>query len=75
MDTTIKSQVLQEMESLPESLQRRVLEYVQALQKAERRGVPGKDLLQFVRAIPPDDLALMSRAIEEECERVDVNEW
>lgn len=35
----------------------------------------GKDLLKFVGSIPADDLKRMSDAIEEGCERIDLNEW
>lgn len=35
----------------------------------------GRDLLKFVGSIPADDLKRMSEAIEEGCERVDLNEW
>jgi hypothetical protein len=38
-------------------------------------GIPGKDLLQFAGLIDPDDLALMRQAIEEDCGRVDLDEW
>ena len=42
---------------------------------ARMRGVPGNVLREFAGAIPPDDVARMSRVIEEERERVDPNEW
>lgn len=35
----------------------------------------GRDLLKFVGSIPADDLKRMSEAIEEGCERIDLNEW
>ncbi len=35
----------------------------------------GKDLLRFVGSIPADDLKRMSDAIEEGCEKIDLNEW
>lgn len=40
-----------------------------------RSGVPGRQLVRFAGAIPPDDLQLMQQAIEADCERVDANEW
>jgi hypothetical protein len=39
------------------------------------RGVDGRQLLRFAGAIPPEDLALMERAIEEGCERIDGDDW
>jgi len=75
MGNTIKTRVIEQLETLPENLQRQVLEFAQALQSLARRGVPGKQLLQFAGAIPLDDLELMRQAIEQECERVDADEW
>lgn len=45
------------------------------MKQAKPKGVPGKDLLKFAGTIEPDDLELMKQAIEEECERVDLDEW
>jgi len=75
MNNNITTQVMQQLETLPENLQRQVLEFVQALQVLARRGIPGKQLLQFAGAIPPRDLELMRQAIDEECEQVDLDEW
>jgi len=75
VSNTITAKVIEQLEALPENLQRQVLEFVQALQMSARRGVPGKRLLQFAGAISADDLELMRQAIEDECERVDLNEW
>ena len=43
--------------------------------EAPLRGVPGKTLLRFAGTIPADDLDLMERVIEEECEQVDADGW
>jgi len=75
MNNTITTKVVQQLETLPENLQRQVLEYVRALQVLAHRSVPGKQLLQFAGSIPPDDLELMRQAIEEGCEWVDPDEW
>ena len=52
VNNTIKTQVIEQLETLPENLQRQVLEFIQALQMFARQGVPGKRLLQFAGAIP-----------------------
>ena len=70
MNSAIKTKVIEQLEALPENLQRQVLEFVQALQTLVPRGVPGEQLLQFAGAIPLDDLELMRQAIEDECEQV-----
>lgn len=70
--TTIKDNVIAQLDKLPYNLQLRVLDFVKALIP---KGVEGKSLLRFEGAIPVDDLHLISKAIEDNCERVDVSEW
>ena len=69
MSDTIKTQVTEQLDTLPEQLQRQVLEFVQALQVFARRGVPGRQLLPFAGAIPWDDLETIRQTIEDGCER------
>lgn len=38
-------------------------------------GTPGEQLLRFAGSIPPDDLQEIREATEQDCERVDINEW
>ncbi|MDY6877862.1 MAG: hypothetical protein SWK90_16895 [Chloroflexota bacterium] len=40
-----------------------------------REGKPGQTLTRFAGWIAPDDLALIQEAIENGCERVDLDEW
>jgi hypothetical protein len=75
MSSIIKTKVIEQLETLPENLQREVLAFVKALQTVMRRGVPGRQLLEFAGAIPLDDVELMRQAIEDSCEQVDLNEW
>ena len=75
MTNTVKTKVIEQLDTLPENLQQQVLEFVQALQVFARRGVPGGQLLEFAGAIPLDDLDSMRQAIEDECEQVGLNEW
>ncbi len=75
MGNTIKTRVIEQLDMLPESLQRQVLEFVQALHVVARRGVPGRQLLQFAGTIPSDDLETIRQTIENGCEQVDLNEW
>ncbi len=73
MITPIIEQVVEQLESLPEDLQRRVLEFVQGLKGSAFRGALGKQLIRFVGFIPLDDLQQMRQAIESDCEQVDMN--
>lgn len=72
MTGLIKDNIFSEIEKLPYELQLRVFDFVKTLAP---KGVKGESLLQFEGTISDDDLQLMSKAIEEDCEKVDLNEW
>jgi len=55
--------------------QRKVLDLARALAGGKTRGVEGKDLLPFTQGFSKEDLEVMRRAVEEDCERVDLSEW
>ena len=69
---SIRDNLIAQIDKLPHDLQLRVLDFIKALTP---KGVEGKSLLRFEGAIPADDLQLMSKAIEEGCEKVDISEW
>jgi len=71
MDTPIIEQVIEQLKSLPQELQWRVLEFTRALAVSTPHGIPGRQLLRFAGAIPLDDVKLMREAIEQGCEQVD----
>ncbi|HLG30749.1 MAG TPA: hypothetical protein VI387_11110 [Candidatus Brocadiales bacterium] len=70
--TSIKDNLIAQIDKLPHDLQIRVLDFINVLMP---KGVKGKDLLKFERVISGDDLKLMTGAIEEGCEKVDIGEW
>jgi len=75
MKTSIIDEVVEQLKVMPQDLQWHVLKFAQSLVKAEIKGTPGQQLLHFAGSIPADDLQLMSAAIAQDCEQVDVNEW
>ncbi|WP_346294167.1 hypothetical protein [Sphaerothrix gracilis] len=75
MNIPIVDEVVEQLKAMPQPLQRQVLEFVRLLVKAEVRGTPGPQLLRFAGSISSDDLQLMREAIEQDCERVDIDEW
>ena len=75
MSNILVATVTDELKTLPDDLQRQVLDFVYALKASIRNGVPGKHLLRFAGYIPEDDLLRMSHAIEEGCGRIDPNDW
>ena len=75
MKSRITSQVVQQLESLPENLQRQVLGYIQGLQSEPQVGAPATQMLKFAGSIESEELEAISSAIEDGCEKVDANEW
>lgn len=71
---SLAKEIVTQVERLPLEQQRQVLDFARALAATQPRGVPGHTLLEFAGAIPADDLALMSEAIEEGCEQSDPDE-
>jgi hypothetical protein len=73
--SSLEQELLDQVSQMGAEQQRRVLDFARSLATVERRGVCGKDLLQFAGTIEADDLRLMVEAIQEDCEKVDLNEW
>jgi len=71
-DTLIKDNLISQIGKLPSDLQIRVLDFVKSLVP---KGVEGKSLLRFEGTIAADDLQIMSKVIEDNCEKIDTNEW
>jgi hypothetical protein len=75
VNTAVKKELIDQVGRLDYEHQRRVLDFARALAMTGPKGVPGKQLLSFAGAIPAEDLKAMQQAIEDGCERVDLNEW
>jgi len=75
MDGPIVEKVIETLKALPLVSQLQVLDFTRALAQSVPRGVPGARLMRFAGSIPPEDIKLMSEAIERGCEQVDTNEW
>ena len=75
INPSLEQAVLEQLRHLAVEQQRQVLDFARALVLAKTRGVPGQSLLRFVGAIDAEDLTTMAQAIEEGCERVNLDEW
>jgi hypothetical protein len=64
-----------ELSKLRVEQQHEVLEFARSLVHAPPVGVHGRNLLGFAGAIDKSDLEVMRRAIEEDCEKVSMDEW
>ena len=67
----IRDNLIAQLDKFSPDIQLRGLDFVSALIP---KGIAGKSLLKFEGAIPVEDLKLMSAAIEEGCEKVDIGE-
>ena len=70
---SVREQIIYQLERLTPEQQQQVLEFTTRLVRP--RGVPARSLLRFAGRIDPDDLQKMEKAIEEDCERIDADEW
>ncbi len=72
---TVAQRIAVEMEDLSEEELRRVLEFTRSLHRP--KGISGKEFLERTRdiRISSTDLELMRQAIEDEFEKVDLNDW
>jgi len=75
LNVTVKKEIINQIGMLDYEHQRRVLDFVRALAVTNPKGVPGKELLSFAGTFPADDLKVMEQAIEDNCEKVNLNEW
>lgn len=75
MTHPLKDRIINELDSLSQDQQKKLLDYVLSLKLTKKKVTSGKNLLGFSGVINKEDLAVMEKAIEEDCEQVDLNEW
>ena len=75
MSRGIAEELQEQLDQLAPDQQRQVLDFARALATTRPRGRSGQALIRFAGTISREDLALMSRAIEEGCEQVNPDEW
>ncbi len=75
VDAFVQNELLKQMEHLPAAMQRRVLDFARSLAKPAPTGTPGHKLLRFAGIMTPEEGKEFLQAIEEDCERIDPNEW
>ena len=72
--TTIQ-EIVQRLEKLTLGQQRQVLDFTLELAGEQPKSIPLQELLEFAGMFPPEDLAEIKQAIEEDCGQVDASEW
>jgi len=68
------------LSEIPENIDesRVIVTFLEAKPKQQTEriiGTSGQQLLRFAGVISSEDLELMSKTIEEDCEQIDINEW
>jgi len=71
----LKSQIWKHLEKLPVEMQKRVLDFTQALATTNPRGKEGSLLIAFSGIINKEEAAEIIDHINNACERIDDNEW
>ena len=76
MAVSVKEQIVKQLDELTAEQQQVLLDYARRLQTLPS-GTPGKVLLEHMKDFDfePGEVDDMMRAIEESCERIDLDEW
>jgi hypothetical protein len=73
MNTEIK--ILTLLKELTELQKLRLVDFLEAILGQTSTLKKPKNLLKFAGCIPSSDLALMQKSIEEDCNKIDEDEW
>ena len=74
MDQQVEYELLRRLDQLSADKRKRVVDFARRLASEEGPG-ESRGLLRFAGSIPPDDLAVMAKVIEEGCEQPHPDEW
>lgn len=74
--TTLEQQILESIRQLDDQQKREVLNFARALENRPK-GMTGEESIAFASPLHFDheDLRLIEQAIEEDCERIDIDGW
>ncbi len=71
----LSAEIQKQLDLLSIEQQHQVLEYARALASKCPQGVPGASLARFAGSFRPEDLTVITQAIEDGCEQVHDDEW
>jgi hypothetical protein len=75
IEPSLQDALLQAVAQLPPPLQQTVVNYARTLAEGRPRGTPAHELLKLAGTLDPEDAREMMEAIEEGCERIDLDGW
>lgn len=67
--------IIQAIHQLTELQKLRLLDFIEAFLQINQPPKPTQSLLKFAGSIPLEDVFLMESAIQEDCNKIDHNEW
>ncbi len=71
----VRNELLKQLDQLPPAKQNEVLSFARSLAESLPKGVPGDQLLRFAGTMTHEEAQEFLKAIEEDCERIDPDEW
>jgi hypothetical protein len=71
----VKDQILQDLDQLSPAQQKQAAELVHGLVSSLPKGASVEDLMRLAGSLDEKSAREMMQAIEEGCERVDLDEW
>ena len=75
INSEIEKEIIKDLSNLPVELQEKVKEFTHSLLIAKSKGTPGKDLLKFSGIIDDNNAEELRKIINEDCSKIDHNEW
>ena len=75
MNQVLIERVTHQLEMLPDDAIEHVLDFIASLENQVVLGIPGSKLMKFAGTISPGDAESMLKAVEQDCRRVDIDEW
>jgi len=68
IEEIIKTELLERMDKLTPTMQKRVVEYAQSLAESMPQGTSGLEILKFAGIMTPEESKEFLQTIEEDCE-------
>jgi hypothetical protein len=75
IEPTVKEQILKDLDRLSPELQRRALTLVHGLVDSLPKGASVEDMIALGGLFDTESAREIREAVEEHCERIDLNEW
>lgn len=75
IESEVRNELFKQLERLSPAKQWQVVGFARSLAERAPKGVPGEKLLRFAGAMTHQEAEEFLKAIEEDCERIEGDEW